>query len=291
MTRIARRICFALMIVFAPALALPAAAADERITVTVPPDADVPAGVTVKYSVPPHVNPVVILFGGDNGVIRLTTWGWSSGALQYNFLIRSRHLFNANDLQAVMLDAASNRFASGLDNQRLTAEHAKVVKAVIANVRTRFPGRPVWLVGTSNGTLSVANAAARLGGAPTGPNGIVLTSTITVSGTSGEMQNVFSTAYPGLGAIHVPTFVVWHSLDACPLSLGGSGMSVYDALTGLSAAQKGFASFSGGGSFGPDCQAQAYHGFNGIEDNVITRLADFIKSHMPPVIVGPPPIE
>ena len=73
-----------------------------------------------------------------------------------------------------MLDAEPAFLApNGLTNQRLTQAHADHLAQVIAAVRTRWPGKPVWLVGTSNGTLSVFNAAARLTGAAL-PNGIAL---------------------------------------------------------------------------------------------------------------------
>jgi pimeloyl-ACP methyl ester carboxylesterase len=265
-----------------------AVAADARVTVNVPPGGGVPPGVTVKYSVPPYDGPVVILVPGDDGILSLAWQGWPL-TLQKNFLVRSRDHFLNNDLKVVVLDAPSNHGAGtgGLNNQRLTAEHNAVIAAVIRDVRKRFPLRGVWLVGTSNGTLSVANAAARLAGSMDAPTGVILTSTITVAGASGETKSVFSPGYPGLGAITVPTFVVWHQLDACVVSPGGSGMSVFDALTGVAPAQKASAAFQGGGTFGPDCQAEAYHGFNGIEDNVVLSIASFIKARTPAFILEP----
>jgi hypothetical protein len=235
---------------------------------------------------------VVILMAGDHGVLSLAYQGWAM-TLQQNFLIRSRMHFVGNDLKVVMLDSPSNHplKGGGLNNQRLTTAHSDVIAAVIKNVRKRFPGNRVWLVGTSNGTLSVANAGARLSGTKNAPDGIILTSTITASGMApGETKTVFSPDYPGLGAITVPTFVVWHELDTCPVSEGVNGINVFNALTGVTSAQKASASFSGGGTFGPVCQAQAYHGFNGIEDNVALSIASFIKARTPPftgVPIGP----
>jgi pimeloyl-ACP methyl ester carboxylesterase len=57
-----------------------------------------------------------------------------------------------------------------------TSEHAADVKQAIAAMREVAPV-PVWLVGTSMGSLSAANAAARL--PEGGPDGIVLTSSVT----------------------------------------------------------------------------------------------------------------
>ena len=42
--------------------------------------------------------------------------------------------------------------------------HRQDVRAVLAEVRKRYPGLPLFLVGTSRGTLSVAYLAAALDG-------------------------------------------------------------------------------------------------------------------------------
>ena len=93
--------------------------------INVPPGPNVPPGVTVQYSMPPHDGPIVILLAGDTGVLSLAWQGWAL-TLQKNFLVRSRKHFLSNDLKVVMLDAPSNHGpgAGGLNNQRLTAEQS-----------------------------------------------------------------------------------------------------------------------------------------------------------------------
>ena len=261
-----------------------ASSQDQRTTVPVPPGANVPPGVTIQYSTPPHVYPVVILIAGGNGVLSLAARGWAT-ELQGNFLIRSRDQFLANDLQVVMLDAPSN-FSSpnGLNGERLTAEHADVIAAVIASLRKQYPKRPVWLVGTSAGTISVANAAVRLSGTTNGPDGIVLTSSITVQQPADIEPN--STLQPHLGIIKVPTYVAWHKDDTCSrtpgTTAGGNPQAVFNALTSVAASDKDWKEFTGGISVGNVCDAFAYHGFNGIEDDVVRNIAAFIKKHTPP---------
>ena len=44
--------------------------------------------------------------------------------------------------------------------------HAADVRAVVAEVKRRYPGLPVFIVGTSRGTVSAAHLAAALHGAP-----------------------------------------------------------------------------------------------------------------------------
>jgi hypothetical protein len=257
---------------------------DQRTTVQVPPGPNVPPGVTIPYSTPPHVYPIVILFAGSGGVLSLAKRGWAT-ELQGNFLIRSRGHFLANDLQVVLIDAPSNHAgANGLNGTRLTAEHAEVIAAVIADVRKAYPKRPIWLVGTSSGSLSVANAAVRLSGTTRGPDGIVLTSSITVALASDVEPNAVLQAH--LNAITVPTYVAWHRDDACTrtpgTTVGGHPQAVFAALTSVAASDKESKEFTGGGNVGNPCEAFAYHGFNGIEDDVVRNIAAFIKKHTPP---------
>jgi alpha-beta hydrolase superfamily lysophospholipase len=141
---------------------------------------------------------------------------------QGNFLIRSARLFIFARFNVAMLDAEpAFPGPAGLNNQRLTQAHADHLGAVIGAVRTQWPGKPVWLVGTSNGTLSTVNAAARLTGSSL-PNGIVLTSAITASGTAPEETGTVLAASPGLANISVPTLVAWHAADQCSLSHNSS---------------------------------------------------------------------
>jgi hypothetical protein len=87
--------------------------------------------------------------------------------------------------------------------------HAADLKAVIAWVR-KSSRTPVWLVGTSRGTQSVAYVATELSGTD-GPDGIVLTSTILTDGKSRAVP-----AMP-IGKIRIPVLVVHHEQDGCTL--------------------------------------------------------------------------
>src|SRR5207244_550656 len=79
-------------------------------------------------------------------------------------------------------------------------------RAVIAALREMAPV-PVWLVGTSMGTVSAANAAARLEDG--GPDGLVLTSTV----TRGSREMIESVGDVRLQDITVPTLLVHHRDD------------------------------------------------------------------------------
>jgi pimeloyl-ACP methyl ester carboxylesterase len=208
----------------------------------------------------------VILFAGGDGRLNLNPLGFGSN-LQANFLVRTRDFYAAHGIRVVIVDAPS---APAIwPNFRLTAEHAQDIQAVIGYLHRRFHD-PVWLVGTSSGTVSAANAASRLSGND-GPNGLVLTSSV----LDAEGMSVFGTH---LAAITVPTLVVHHEQDACPATLFANVPALMAALT--SASKLELVSFTGGGpAVGGDCDAFHWHGYIGIEAQVTDTIADFILAH------------
>ncbi len=145
---------------------------------------DVPTrpGVSQRFLLlsPREPKATVVLFAGDDGGLQIAASGqFQNGNLAANFLVRSRQLFVEHDLAVAIVDAPSDRqsfpfrFLSGF---RQTPAHAADIKAVIAWLREHVDA-PVWLIGTSMGTLSVGYLATQLTGRD-GPDGIVLTSTI-----------------------------------------------------------------------------------------------------------------
>ena len=95
-----------------------------------------------------------------------------------------------------------------MDNFRQTSEHVSDIKATIAWARRELK-LPVWLIGTSRGTQSVAYAATQLPLAEGGPDGIVLTSSILFDRRSRPVPSM------ALDHINVPVLVAHHRLDSC----------------------------------------------------------------------------
>jgi hypothetical protein len=231
------------------------------------------------YKVTPFAS--VVLLTGGSGVLNLNAAGDTRDS-QGNFLIRSARRFLNARLNVAMLDAEPAFPApNGLNNQRLTQAHADHLAQVIAVVRTRWPGKPVWLVGTSNGTLSVFNAAARLTGSAL-PNGIALTSTVTKPDPAGEMGTVLGTN-PSLAGITVPTVVMWHEKDSCFVTPPTEVTNIVGGLTSLPLAKKAWAMIKGGQ---PNvavtaCGAFHHHGYNEVEPAAVATIVKFIKAHTP----------
>jgi dienelactone hydrolase len=231
---------------------------------------DIPtrSGVSQRMLVlsPPEPKAAVILIPGGHGGLQILSNGsfkWGEG----NFLVRTRQLFAEQGLIVAILDAPSDRqsppFLSGF---RQTPEHAEDIKAVIAWLREQAKV-PVWLVGTSRGTQSAAYVAIQLSGSD-GPDGVVLSSTILTDDKGRPVP-----AMP-LAKLHIPVLVVHHEQDGCSLCRFSDVPTLMEKLG--NSPRKQLLSFKGGENRGDPCEAFAYHGFNGLEREVVGQTAAWI---------------
>ena len=231
---------------------------------------DVPTrpGVTQRLLLlePAAPKAVALLFAGGHGGLQLS----ADGAMQWgkgNFLVRSRQAFAEQGLVVAVVDAPSDRQSPPyLAGFRQTPEHVVDIKAAIAALRQRFK-LPLWLVGTSRGTQSVAHIAQALGALDSreGPDGIVLSSTVLNDPRSRGVL-----AMP-LDRVRVPVLVVHHELDACRVCLYADVPALMAKLA--DAPRKQLLAFTAGVSQGDPCEAFAYHGYNGIEADVVRQTA------------------
>lgn len=255
------------VLLLAAALPAPAVrAADEEVR-TIPARPGVTESFLLLRPAGPPVASVIIFAGGD-GNLALTAAG--IGQLQGNFLVRTRMRWVRERFLVAILDRPSDR-KNGLWNFRTTSEHAADVKQVIAAVR-EVAKVPVWLVGTSMGTLSAANAAARLPDG--GPDGIVLTSSV----TEPSRLSYETVRHAGLHDVRVPTLVVHHKDDGCRASPYAAAPDIVKALQ--QAPVKELMAFEGGSPpISAPCEAKAQHGYLGIEGEVIAAIAAWIRAH------------
>src|SRR5262245_4722038 len=219
----------------------------------------------------------LVLLVGGGGHLNLDGNGCPR-TLKGNFLVRSRGLFNGAGFATALVDAPSDHPGEdGLKGFRIAPQHADDLGKVIADLRKRT-SLPVWLVGTSRGTLSAANAAVRLAGS-VAPDGVVLTSAITAGGKGGHRPWVAQTVFDlGLEAIKAPLLVVGHAADACirtPAAL------MADVAARASSTRKQVATVTGGPrstASGLDaCEPRTPHGFLGQEPAVVAGIARFVR--------------
>jgi pimeloyl-ACP methyl ester carboxylesterase len=214
----------------------------------------------------------VILFAGGNGALGLSSastmrWGAS------NFLVRTRGKFAAHDLMVAVMDAPSDHQDGMNPNFRMSREHAEDISAVAKYLRGRAKV-PVWLVGTSMGTFSAANGAI----AGSDVDGLVLISTITRPNPEWKIAAGHGVASMHLANIKVPTLILSHRDDRCDLTPAADTSELKDRLTEAKPAQVELL-VGGSPANSEPCGPMAPHGFFGIEDEAINKIAQFIRAH------------
>lgn len=226
------------------------------------------SGVTqrILYVSPPEPKATLLLMPGGHGGLQILPDG-SLKRGEGNFLVRSRQRFVDQGVAVAVVDAPSDRQSPPyLWGFRQTREHAADVQALIAWARERSR-KPVWLVGTSRGTQSAAYVATELPGAA-GPDGLILSSTIVTDPKGRPVP-----AMP-LARIRVPVLLVHHEQDGCALCSFSELPALMSKLTGSPRVQ--LLQFSGGKNQGDPCEAFAYHGFNGLEDEVVRQTVSWL---------------
>ena len=172
-------------------------------------------GVTETYflaSAPKNPQAIAILFPGGGGWIKIRTEKGQPRFGPDNFLVRVRSDFVKRGVVAAIVDAPSDQQrGDGMgDEFRLGADHFTDITAVVADVKTRFPDKPVFLIGTSRGTISAAALAARFGDQVAGS---ILTSTVfRNAGSSPAKQGLSKFDF---STVKVPLLFVHHVSDAC----------------------------------------------------------------------------
>ncbi|MBI1986656.1 MAG: alpha/beta hydrolase, partial [Rhodospirillales bacterium] len=156
-----------------PAIALAAAvgAGSAAAGAGVVEDVKSPRGPTSRILVEKPANAWVTLlvFTGGQGDLRISDSGEINN-MKGNFLIRTNGDFVAAGAVTAIIDAPSDR--SNLSNFRDTEGHARDIGAVIRHLKAKFKLQ-VWVIGTSNGSTSAANAGALLAATAERPDGVV----------------------------------------------------------------------------------------------------------------------
>lgn len=231
-------------------------------------------GVTIKTIVNADAGPqapIVVLMMGGNGVARLDGWDGSADP-NGNFLTRVRNDLARAGFIIGLPDAPSDRQNPvGLGNSRFTAGHARDIAAVIGYLRKLSKG-PVFVVGTSRGTISAAGIAANL---PAGEiAGIVLTAAVTQQNKKGNRDPVQAAA---LDRIAMPVLFVHHKQDSCYVCRPEDIPDLAKKFTASPSVKISIVD-GGGGWRGDPCLSRHAHGFVGIERQVVDDIATWIKT-------------
>ena len=241
--------------------------------------------VVVQYMVhTPETLPakgLVLLLVGGEGATGITGNPITHHALTggNNFLSRSATLFALNGYYAVTIDrpSTSSSDEGTYDHYRLSARHAQDIVTIVNTVQARNgTNLPVFLVGTSRGTLS-ALAQYRLG------IGSLLSSAIT---TADNAPNSLYIGEPGVGPLaagHVrdtPVQVLYHTADLCAVSTP-AGSTLLGAQFAANVPSSTVA-ISAGTDFdstpADHCQALTFHGYFGAEVEAVSAITGAIDT-------------
>jgi pimeloyl-ACP methyl ester carboxylesterase len=202
-----------------------------------------------------------ILLTGSDGVLTFGTDGNPSPG--GNFLVRTRDQWTQQGFAVILLGSPGDVSLLG---RRHLPSYAAALDSALDYARRRNSA-PVWLIGTSQGTIGAVNGAAHLRSKVAG---VVLTSSVTQQGASGE--TVFD-ADPG--SIAVPALVVGNARDTCHESPPGDMSRLLAALT--EAPGKEIMVMQSSDIRSGPCEGKSPHGYLGIEDAVVQQIAAWMR--------------
>lgn len=231
--------------------------------------------ITQKFSLIENDNAIatLILFAGGKGALDLSfidrkvVYGWGKN----NFLVRTRELFSQNQFNIAIIDAPSDmQTKNGMyGGFRKSIEHKIDIDKVISYLKNKF-SVPIWLVGTSRGTVSATNLAINT---DIGIDGLVLSSSITVENKKGP-----SILNMNLERISVPVLIVAHKDDGCSITPSKNAIEIKKQL--INSKNVEVKLFDGGKKGNKPCKAKSFHGYFGIEKNVVEVISKYIKERI-----------
>ncbi len=220
--------------------------------------------VLQKLSSPTAVN-LILIPGGNAGTGEIVNGIPSS----QNFLVRSREDFqNAGFNTFILFRAKSVAPGPMSTTYRARTEHLDEIKSLINYISKNTSG-PIWLVGTSMGTISATSAAINIDNPKI--KGVVLTASVTQTAPG-------NLASQRLENIKLPVLMIHHESDQCAVCVPSEAQANFPRFK--NSLVKDFVMVSGGGpGSGDPCQNQHLHGFIGIESKVTKEISDWIKKN------------
>lgn len=182
-----------------------------------------------------------------------------------NFLVRTRDEWLARGYAIVEVDAIDHQSMRG---ERSTPDYARVTQTIL-EFAARQSGAPVWVMGTSQGSIAAVNAAAHATEA-SHLTGMILTESVSVLG--GSHETVFD-SQPG--HVRVRSLVVANEDDRCRVAPPSMADSI---ARSLEHAPVDVLRVRGGTQQTSDaCGSLSPHGYFGIEDTVIDAIVKWMQ--------------
>jgi pimeloyl-ACP methyl ester carboxylesterase len=216
----------------------------------------------VLYDAPPsQVRGIIVMFSGGADDIGIE----KDGVIRHgdNFVVRSRDLWTARGYGVVLVDAIDHQSMRG---KRSTDAYAAVTREVVAFAHEQA-NAPVWVMGTSQGSIAAMNAASHARGEELA--GVILTESVSILGASHE--TVFD-AHPE--DVHIPALVVANRDDRCKVAPPSMADAIAQSMRNTHATvlfvQWGEVRSSN------ECASLSPHGYYGIEGTVVNDIAEWM---------------
>ena len=228
-------------------------------------------GVTQSYflaRVPAEPRAIALLFPGSGGLIHLRLENEQIKFGAENFLVRSRVEFVKRGTIAAIVDAPSDQQrAWGMtDEFRFSEQHFTDMAAVVGDLNKRFPATPLFLVGTSRGTVSAAILGARFGQQVAG---VILTSTVFRAAGPSSTELGPELSRFDFASIKIPLLFAHHVSDQCAATPYADAQRLSDKYP-LISVLGGLPPKSG------PCDAFSYHGYYGKESETIEEIVNWM---------------
>ncbi|MFN2645065.1 MAG: hypothetical protein ABR570_08745 [Burkholderiales bacterium] len=203
---------------------------------------------------------IALLFTGGGGRIGVRSEGGKVSFRSHNFLVRAAPEFARNGVLPVAMDAPSDESELS-DGYRTGAAQTADARAALAELKHRYPDLPVYLVGTSRGTISAAVLARELGQEVAG---VALTSTM--FGSANRRRQAPSLRDFDYRAIRTRLLFVHHRADGCEHTPYHSALRLAErypliSITGGKPAESG------------PCEPYSAHGYFGRERETAAAIA------------------
>jgi hypothetical protein len=187
---------------------------------------------------------------------------------QGNFLVRSRAEFIKRGIVAAILDVPSDQQSGwGMgDEFRLGADHFIDISAVVADLGKRFDAAPIFLIGTSRGSISAGALAARF---KEGIAGSVLTSSMFRQAPRYSKEPGQGLSKFDFSTIKSPLLFVHHVSDQCestPYSDAARLSDKYPLIT----------VFGGLPPQSGPCEPYSQHGYFGKEAETVEQIVNWM---------------
>ena len=219
--------------------------------------------VTQQYLIIKEGSPkaIALLFTGGEAPLKFTgthpNITWSPYGSSY--VVRARMHFRDPDSAVVLIDSASDMWERAQDHHfRQSATHLNDVRQVVADIKSRFPGAKIYLIGTSMGTVSAAHNGKALGKEI---DGVVLTSSI--------FEGNRTLGYFDFSEYPVPLLFVHHVDDPCKWTPYWPVKKLVDKYPVIEVRGGETVRDNGCGPMGP-------HGFLGLEKEVALEIKNWI---------------